>query len=101
MNVASDLLPTIDLSYIEDRKSGISSQTFLNAWSVLKNNNRNSVQAQHLNDTSKVYFFNIGISKVYLLLNFVLLDGISYVWSMSMKIFAMRGLTNNMTVFST
>ncbi|XP_044502787.1 uncharacterized protein LOC123223609 isoform X2 [Mangifera indica] len=38
MNLPSSLIPSIDLTYIEDKYSGLSTQTLLNAWSTLKSN---------------------------------------------------------------
>ncbi|KAH7522539.1 hypothetical protein FEM48_Zijuj07G0149200 [Ziziphus jujuba var. spinosa] len=52
LNIPSSLLPTVDLSYIEDKKSGISTQTILNAWSSTRSNNSSSTQS---NDTSKIW----------------------------------------------
>ncbi|KAK2968119.1 hypothetical protein RJ640_028024 [Escallonia rubra] len=36
MNLPSNLLPSIDLTYIEDKYSGLSTQALLNVWSSLK-----------------------------------------------------------------
>lgn len=36
VNLPSSLFPSIDLSYIEDKYSGLSTQAMLNAWSTLK-----------------------------------------------------------------
>ncbi|KAK6928402.1 Protein of unknown function DUF707 [Dillenia turbinata] len=36
INLASSILPNIDLTYIEDKYSGLSTQALLNAWSSLK-----------------------------------------------------------------
>ncbi|XP_027153699.1 uncharacterized protein LOC113753678 [Coffea eugenioides] len=41
MNIASSLFPSIDLTYIEDKYSGISTQALLNVWSSLKGNRAN------------------------------------------------------------
>ncbi|GKD73626.1 hypothetical protein Tco_1331908, partial [Tanacetum coccineum] len=38
MNLPSTLLPSIDLGYIEDKYSGLSSQAFLHIWSSLRCN---------------------------------------------------------------
>ncbi|XP_031260115.1 uncharacterized protein LOC116118286 isoform X2 [Pistacia vera] len=38
MNLPSSLIPSIDLTYIEDKYSGLSTQTLLNVWSTLKSN---------------------------------------------------------------
>lgn len=37
INLPSTLLPSIDLGYIEDKYSGLSSQALLNVWSSLRN----------------------------------------------------------------
>ncbi|XP_059446018.1 uncharacterized protein LOC132177636 [Corylus avellana] len=50
LNLSSNLLPTIDLSYIKGKESGLR-----NAWSSINVNNRSSTQAQNLNDTSKIW----------------------------------------------
>ncbi|KAI9170162.1 hypothetical protein LWI28_023455 [Acer negundo] len=55
LNLPSSLLPNIDLSYIEDKRSGISTQTALNALSSLKGNNSSSTQAGNSSDTSKIW----------------------------------------------
>ncbi|KAF3431187.1 hypothetical protein FNV43_RR25917 [Rhamnella rubrinervis] len=52
LNIPSSLLPTVDLSYVEDKKSGISTQTILNAWSSSRSSNSSS---SHSNDTSKIW----------------------------------------------
>ncbi|KAH0984661.1 hypothetical protein GBA52_011838 [Prunus armeniaca] len=44
MNLPSSLFPSIDLSYIEDKYSGFSTQALLNAWSSLKGNTDNSAR---------------------------------------------------------
>ncbi|KAM5581795.1 hypothetical protein ABKV19_010829 [Rosa sericea] len=44
MNLPSSLLPSIDLSYIEDKYSGFSTQALVNAWSSLKSNRDISVK---------------------------------------------------------
>ncbi|GFY87246.1 lysine ketoglutarate reductase trans-splicing protein [Actinidia rufa] len=38
MNLKSSILPSIDLTYIEDKYSGLSTQALLNVWSSLKRN---------------------------------------------------------------
>uniref|UniRef100_A0A5B6ZN63 Lysine ketoglutarate reductase trans-splicing protein n=1 Tax=Davidia involucrata TaxID=16924 RepID=A0A5B6ZN63_DAVIN len=55
LNLPSNILSSIDLSYTEDKNSGLSTQTFLHAWSSLKANRNSSTQAQKLNDTSKIW----------------------------------------------
>ncbi|KAA8533215.1 hypothetical protein F0562_033252 [Nyssa sinensis] len=55
LNFPSNLLPSIDLSYIEDKNSGLSTQTFLHAWSSMKANRNSSTQAQKSNDTLKIW----------------------------------------------
>ncbi|KAF5450225.1 hypothetical protein F2P56_030593 [Juglans regia] len=51
VNLPSRLFPTIDISYIKYKESGIQ-----NAWSSVNNNNDSrSTQAQKLNDTSKIW----------------------------------------------
>ena len=49
-------LPSIDLSFVEDKNSGLSTQTFLKAWSSMKGSRNTSTEAQKLNNTSKVHF---------------------------------------------
>jgi len=49
LNLPSGLLPSIDLSYIEDRYTGRQAWSFMNS-----GNKRSSSQVQALNDTSKV-----------------------------------------------
>ncbi|KAL9229308.1 hypothetical protein vseg_004791 [Gypsophila vaccaria] len=50
MNFPSPLLPQIDLTYFEDKYSGLSTQALLNVWSTLRGRAVNS-QGQTLNDT--------------------------------------------------
>ncbi|RWR80112.1 hypothetical protein CKAN_00873000 [Cinnamomum micranthum f. kanehirae] len=50
----SSLFPSIDLTYIEDKNSGLSTQALLNhALTTL--NKSSSTQAHNMNDTSKIY----------------------------------------------
>lgn len=56
LNLPSSLLPNTDLSYVDDQRSGISTQTLLNALNPLNHNNSSSTQAQLLNGTSKVCY---------------------------------------------
>lgn len=51
MNLPAPLLPSIDLTYIEDKYSGLSTQALLNVWSNLKGRKAGSSQGQTLNDT--------------------------------------------------
>ncbi|KAL6135830.1 hypothetical protein ACLB2K_068055 [Fragaria x ananassa] len=44
MNLPSSLFPSIDLSYIEEKYSGFSTQALVNAWSSLKENKDASVK---------------------------------------------------------
>ncbi|XP_057493978.1 uncharacterized protein LOC130779386 isoform X2 [Actinidia eriantha] len=48
-------LPSIDLSFVEDKNSGLSIQTFFNAWSSMKGSRNTSTEAQKLNSTSKIW----------------------------------------------
>ncbi|XP_057984005.1 uncharacterized protein LOC131168523 isoform X2 [Malania oleifera] len=50
MNLPSTLFPSLDLTYIEDKYSGLSSQTLLDAWSNLKGNSGSLTQVQKFND---------------------------------------------------
>ncbi|KAK7379507.1 hypothetical protein VNO80_04969 [Phaseolus coccineus] len=50
LNLPSGLLPSIDLSYIEDRYTGRQAWSFMNS-----GNKRSSSQVQALNDTSKIW----------------------------------------------
>ncbi|KOM39714.1 hypothetical protein LR48_Vigan03g309600 [Vigna angularis] len=50
LNLPSGLLPSIDLSYIEDRYTGRQAWTFMN-----NGNKRSSSQFEALNDTSKIW----------------------------------------------
>lgn len=49
MNLPAPLLPSIDLTYIEDKYSGLSTQALLNVWSTLKGRKVGPTQGQ--NDT--------------------------------------------------
>ncbi|KMT07950.1 hypothetical protein BVRB_6g145150 isoform A [Beta vulgaris subsp. vulgaris] len=51
MNLEAPLLPPIDLTYIEDKYSGLSTQALLNAWSTLKGRRVGPSKGQALNDT--------------------------------------------------
>lgn len=42
------------MEYVEDQRSGLSTQRFLNVFNPLNRNNGSSTRAQVLNDTSKV-----------------------------------------------
>lgn len=54
LNITTSLLPTIDLSYIEDKRSELPTQ--INSWSSSTTSNRSgSNQDQRLNDTSKIW----------------------------------------------
>lgn len=54
LNITSSLLlPTTDLTYIEDKKSSLS--TPIDAWSSTSSNPSSSNQDQRLNDTSKIW----------------------------------------------
>nr|DAD34430.1 TPA_asm: hypothetical protein HUJ06_005070 [Nelumbo nucifera] len=56
LNFPSSLLPSIDLSYIEDKNSGRPSETFLpRSWPSPKFNRSSSSQGQNLNETSKIW----------------------------------------------
>ncbi|XP_057493981.1 uncharacterized protein LOC130779387 isoform X2 [Actinidia eriantha] len=48
-------LPSIDLSFVKDKNSGLSIQTFLNAWSSMKGSRNTSTETQKLNSTSKIW----------------------------------------------
>ncbi|XP_022991016.1 uncharacterized protein LOC111487733 isoform X1 [Cucurbita maxima] len=50
LNFPSSLIPSIDLTYIEDKYSGLSTEAFLNAWSSLKGSRGGSFQSS-LNET--------------------------------------------------
>ncbi|XP_077229734.1 uncharacterized protein LOC143862548 [Tasmannia lanceolata] len=51
LNFSSGLFPSIDLTCVEDRNTGLSTQAILNhAWA-----NRSSADKNNLNDTSKIY----------------------------------------------
>lgn len=52
----SSLFPSIDLTYIEDKNSGLSTQALLNH-ALTTRNKSSSTQAHNMNDTSKVCFF--------------------------------------------
>ncbi|KAH7577285.1 hypothetical protein JRO89_XS01G0231700 [Xanthoceras sorbifolium] len=44
MNLPSNIFPAIDLTYIEDKYSGLSTQAFLNAWTTLKSGRHNDTK---------------------------------------------------------
>lgn len=48
LNIPSALFPSVDLTYIEDKYSGLSTQAFLNAWSALKGNGGNAAGISEL-----------------------------------------------------
>lgn len=50
----SSLFPSIDLTYIEDKNSGLSTQALLNH-ALTTRNKSSSTQAHNMNDTSKIY----------------------------------------------
>ncbi|KAK9272167.1 hypothetical protein L1049_002538 [Liquidambar formosana] len=54
MNLPSSLLPSIDLTYIEDKYSSLSTQALYDAWSSLKGNKGSSTQLHKFND-SKIW----------------------------------------------
>lgn len=58
MNLPSSLFPSIDLSYIEDKYSGFSTQALLNAWSSLKGNTDNSARYVSNAEEAKVRSFS-------------------------------------------
>lgn len=51
MSLPSFLFPSIDLAYIEDKYSGLSTQAMLNSWSTLKRRNAAPYQRPNSNDT--------------------------------------------------
>ncbi|KAH8483835.1 hypothetical protein Peur_063890 [Populus x canadensis] len=51
MNLPSGLFPSIDLTYIEDKYSGLSKQALFNAWSSLKGNKEASPLLPRYNET--------------------------------------------------
>ncbi|KAL2927515.1 Oxygen-dependent choline dehydrogenase [Bienertia sinuspersici] len=51
MNLPAPLLPSIDLTYIEDKYSGLSTQALLNSWSTLKGRKVGPLQGQESNET--------------------------------------------------
>ncbi|XP_031260453.1 uncharacterized protein LOC116134631 [Pistacia vera] len=53
LNLPSSLLPTLDLSYNEDHRSGLSTQAVLNALNL--KNDKSSARNGSLNDTSKIW----------------------------------------------
>ncbi|KAJ7945450.1 Lysine ketoglutarate reductase trans-splicing protein (DUF707) [Quillaja saponaria] len=55
LNLPSSLVPSLDLSYIEDKNTGRSTQTLLNVWSSIRRNATSSSQAQSSNHTSKIW----------------------------------------------
>ncbi|XP_044492023.1 uncharacterized protein LOC123215834 [Mangifera indica] len=54
LNLPSSLLPSLDLSYIEDHRTGLSTQAVLNALN-LRNNDKISAHNGTLSDTSKIW----------------------------------------------
>ncbi|KAB5516266.1 hypothetical protein DKX38_026914 [Salix brachista] len=56
MNLPSSLFPSIDLTYIEDKYSGISKQALFNAWSSLKGNKGDSPLHPRYNETEYNYY---------------------------------------------
>ncbi|KAK0591315.1 hypothetical protein LWI29_038319 [Acer saccharum] len=44
MNLPSSIFPSVDLTYIEDKHSGLSTQAFLNAWTTLKSGRSNDTK---------------------------------------------------------
>lgn len=57
MNLPSSLFPSIDLTYIEDKYSGISKQALFNAWSSLKGNKGDSPLHPRYNETEVYTLF--------------------------------------------
>ncbi|XP_021659919.1 uncharacterized protein LOC110649595 isoform X2 [Hevea brasiliensis] len=53
INLPSSLFPSIDLTYIEDKYSGLSTQALFNAWSSLKGNKANS--PLHIYNDTKIW----------------------------------------------
>ncbi|XP_065875248.1 uncharacterized protein [Euphorbia lathyris] len=53
LNLSSSLLPSIDLSYVDDKKLGFSTPTVTHSWMSRKKNK--PVETQNLNDTSKIW----------------------------------------------
>lgn len=51
INLPTSLFPSIDLTYIEDKYTGLSTQALLNAWSTLRGNGVSSTQPHKNNDT--------------------------------------------------
>ncbi|XAR64486.1 hypothetical protein NMG60_11024853 [Bertholletia excelsa] len=51
----SGLLPTVGLSYAEDRNPGLSTKRVFNGWSALRGNKNISVAPQNLSSTSKIW----------------------------------------------
>uniref|UniRef100_A0A2P2L4J4 Lysine ketoglutarate reductase trans-splicing related 1 n=2 Tax=Rhizophora mucronata TaxID=61149 RepID=A0A2P2L4J4_RHIMU len=51
MNLPSSLFPSIDLTYIEDKYSGLSTRALYNAWSSLKGNRGGFTRLHSYNDT--------------------------------------------------
>ncbi|XP_057549424.1 uncharacterized protein LOC130827659 isoform X2 [Amaranthus tricolor] len=51
MNLPAPIIPSIDLTYIEDKYSGLSTQALLNVWSTLKRRKAGLSLDQTLNDT--------------------------------------------------
>ncbi|KAL7232663.1 hypothetical protein ACSBR2_010637 [Camellia fascicularis] len=51
MNLKSTIFPSIDLTYIEDKYSGLSTQALLNIWSSLKHNRGTRNEIHKRNDT--------------------------------------------------
>ncbi|WCJ38554.1 hypothetical protein M5689_019610 [Euphorbia peplus] len=53
LNLSSSLLPSIDLSYVDDKKLGFSTPTGTRSWMSRKKNK--PVQTENINDTSKIW----------------------------------------------
>ncbi|XP_052196655.1 uncharacterized protein LOC127804000 [Diospyros lotus] len=54
MNLPSSILPSIDLAYLEDKYSDLSTQALLNVWSSLKLNKANKNRS-HKNNNTKIW----------------------------------------------
>lgn len=59
MNLPSSLFPSIDLTYIEDKYSGLSKQALFNAWSSLKGNKEASPLLPRYNETEVYSLFKL------------------------------------------
>ncbi|KAL2944953.1 Histidine--tRNA ligase [Bienertia sinuspersici] len=59
INLPAPLLPSVDLTYIEDKYSGLSTQALLNVWSTLKLREVDPSQGQTSNDSEVRVHFNI------------------------------------------